>query len=35
MNMVGLYGGGGGVGLYLEVYSILLSNVSYILAESY
>jgi hypothetical protein len=25
----------GGVGLYLEVYGILLSNVSYILAESY
>ena len=42
MNMVGLYTGGlytgglyrGEVGLYSEVYGILLSIVSYILAES-
>ena len=37
MNMVGLYTGGlyrGEVGLYSEVYGILLSNVLYILAES-
>ena len=42
VNMVSLYtgglyrgGGGGARGLYSEVYGILLSNVSYILAESY
>jgi hypothetical protein len=30
-----IYWGGGARGLYSEVYSILLFNVSYILAESY
>ena len=40
VNMVGLYTGGlylggGGRGLYSEVYGILLYIISYILAESY
>jgi hypothetical protein len=38
VNIVGLYTGGlypGGEGLYSKVYGILLSNISYILAESY